>query len=446
MSSDIVITAENLSKAYHVYKKPGDRILQMFAGNSRQLYDEFWALRDISFEVRKGETIGVLGRNGSGKSTLLQIVAGTLAPTSGSISVNGRLNALLELGAGFNPEFTGRENAFLNATIFGLSQAQIELKFDEIAAFADIGNFLEQPVKTYSSGMYARLAFAVAMAMEPEILIIDEILSVGDVFFQAKCVQKLDRFRENGGTVFFVTHDTYSVERICTKTLVLNQGRKIYEGATNDGVTIYYKCSRETETQQARTDDTALPQPQEAPLPSMGTPIMARRDHVVTDGSATIEEIFVSDENYADKRSFQTGEWMVVRLVVKFNVDFDSVDFGVGLRDTAGTLIGGAHSMYNHRPLRNVRAHERRVLVARIKLDVEPREYLLLAGIASHLSPQAYQECCGLYDFYSINVFGRRLAWGQVALPNETFEQTGQTAGTPLSGNPDTDTGQQSCS
>lgn len=429
MSSDIVIAAENLSKAYHVYKKPSDRMRQMLVGNSRKFYEEFWALRDVSFEVRKGETIGVLGRNGSGKSTLLQIVAGTLAPTAGNVVVNGRLNALLELGAGFNPEFTGHENAFLNATIFGLPHREIENKFDEIAAFADIGNFLDQPVKTYSSGMYARLAFAVAMAMEPEILIIDEILSVGDVFFQAKCVQKLDRFRENGGTVFFVTHDTYSVERICTKALVLNQGRKIFEGATNDGVTIYYKCSREADVQPAPTlaDPTAQQPIVAPPHPNVGMPIAARRDHVVTDGSAVIEEIFVSGEEYIDKRSFQAGEWMIVRLVVKFNVDLDSVDFGVGLRDTAGTLIGGAHSMYNDSPLRGIRANQRRILVAKIKLDVEPREYLLLAGIASHLSPQAYQECYGLYDFYSINVFGARLAWGQVALPNETFEEMGQT-------------------
>lgn len=428
MSSETAIFAHDISKVYHIYEKPRDRLLQLFLGDRRKLYREFWALRNISLTINRGETVGILGRNGSGKSSLLQILAGTLTPTSGAIDINGRVTALLELGAGFNPDFTGRENAFLNAAIFGVPETVIRNRFDDIAAFADIGEFIDQPVKTYSSGMYARLAFSVAMSMDPEILIIDEILSVGDVFFQARCMQKMDSFRENGGTILFCTHDTYAAERICTKTVVLHQGSPVYEGNTAEGVNVYYKMSRQeqaltTKTQSSTPVDKTTADSSTSHLLPAHLAVEVRRNNVVTDGSAYIDKIFVCSSDGTHQTSFQVGDWMTVHLEVIFKEDFAALDFGVGIRDKSGILIGGAHSFYDNSSVQSVRANEKRLLTARIKLDVEPREYLLVAGIARHESLQAYTECYGVYDFLMINVIGDRKFWGGAGLPSSTKKE-----------------------
>jgi ABC-type polysaccharide/polyol phosphate transport system ATPase subunit len=225
MSSKPVITAKDLSKAYTMYAAPRDRLKQMIFGNRRKYYQEFWALRGASLEINRGETVGIIGRNGCGKSTLLQMICGTLNPTSGTIHVDGRVAALLELGAGFNPEFTGIENIRLNAMILGLSSSEIEDRLERIIAFADIGAFINQPVKTFSSGMYARLAFAVAVHVDPEILIVDEILAVGDAAFQRKCVEKFYEIRAAGTTVLFVSHDAYQVKNLCDRAIYLKNGQ-----------------------------------------------------------------------------------------------------------------------------------------------------------------------------------------------------------------------------
>jgi ABC-type polysaccharide/polyol phosphate transport system ATPase subunit len=249
MSSDFAIKVENLSKCYHIYDKPRDRLLQVFmpglqrmAGRQpKQYYREFWALHDVSFEVKKGQTVGIIGKNGSGKSTLLQMICGTLTPTSGRIQTNGRVAALLELGAGFNPEFTGRENVFMNASILGLTKEEIDARFDDIATFADIGDFIEQPVKTYSSGMQIRLAFSVAISVEPDILVIDEALAVGDALFQKKCFTALDKLKSNGTTILFVSHDIWTVKSFTDKALLLNMGRAINYGFSPDVCLQYNK-------------------------------------------------------------------------------------------------------------------------------------------------------------------------------------------------------------
>lgn len=224
MCSDVVIRATDLGKCYQVYSKPMDRMWQLLAGRRRQLYQEFWALTGVSFEIKKGETVGIVGRNGSGKSTLLQLLCGTLTPTTGEIEVKGRVAALLELGAGFNPEFTGRENVYLNASIMGLSRQEISEKFDAIAAFADIGAFMDRPIKSYSSGMFVRLAFAIVAHVDADILVIDEALAVGDAFFTQKCMRFLRKFRENG-TIVFVSHDTASVINLCQRAIWLDKGK-----------------------------------------------------------------------------------------------------------------------------------------------------------------------------------------------------------------------------
>lgn len=237
MSSDIVIHVENVSKCYYIFDQPSDRLKQFIYPKFQRIlgqlptnyYKEFWALKDISLEIRKGETIGIVGRNGSGKSTLLQIICGTLYPTSGTIQTQGRIAALLELGSGFNPEFTGRENTYLNGAVLGLSKEEIDLRFDDIAAFADIGDFIEQPVKTYSSGMMVRLAFAVIAHVNADILIIDEALAVGDSFFSQKCMRFLRNFMDLG-TTLFVSHDSAAVKNLCTRAIWLSRGTSIMSG------------------------------------------------------------------------------------------------------------------------------------------------------------------------------------------------------------------------
>ena len=231
--SDLAIQVTNVSKCYHLYDKAQDRLKQAIFPHLHRLLGmsvtsyarEFWALKDVCFEVKRGETVGIIGRNGSGKSTLLQIIAGTLDVTQGEVQVHGRVAALLELGSGFNPEFTGRENVYINAAIQGLSKNEIDAKFDDIAAFADIGEFLEQPIKTYSSGMLMRLAFAVNTCIEPEILVVDEALGVGDVPFQSKCYKRLRRLVDDGKSVLFVSHDISTVRSICSRALWLKNGR-----------------------------------------------------------------------------------------------------------------------------------------------------------------------------------------------------------------------------
>lgn len=220
---EIAISLKNVSKCYKRYRHPADRLKEIvLPGKSRA--DEFWALRDINLEVPKGQSLGIVGRNGSGKSTLLQIIVGTLAPTAGQVQTNGRISALLELGSGFNPEFTGRQNVFFNGQLLGLSQREIEERFDEIAAFADIGDFIDQPVKTYSSGMFVRLAFAVATSVEPDILVVDEALAVGDAAFQRKCFVRLQTIQDRGGTVLFVSHAAASVLELCNAAILLDRG------------------------------------------------------------------------------------------------------------------------------------------------------------------------------------------------------------------------------
>lgn len=248
-ANDIAIRVSNLGKCYQIYDTPRDRLkqfvlphLRRLAGRaSKQYFREFWALKDVSFEIKKGETVGIIGRNGSGKSTLLQMVCGTLSPTSGSIQTNGRIAALLELGSGFNPEFTGRENVYMNASVLGLSNEEIDARFDDIVAFADIGEFIEQPVKTYSSGMVVRLAFAVAINVAPEILIVDEALSVGDELFQRKCFSRIEALRAQGATILFVSHSGGTVIELCDRAILLDSGEKLAAGVPKQIVGRYQK-------------------------------------------------------------------------------------------------------------------------------------------------------------------------------------------------------------
>ena len=252
MSDDnIAIKVGNLSKCYQIYNQPHDRLKQsinprmqrLFGKLPKKYFREFWALKDVSFDVGKGETVGIIGRNGSGKSTLLQIICGTLGPTMGEVETYGRVAALLELGAGFNPDFTGRENVYMNATVLGLNQTEIDDRFSDIAAFADIGEFIEQPVKLYSSGMYARLAFAVAISVNPNILIVDEALAVGDEAFQRKCFARMEQIKADGATILLVAHSGALITQLCDRAILLNEGMNLYTGEPKQAVAWYQKLA-----------------------------------------------------------------------------------------------------------------------------------------------------------------------------------------------------------
>lgn len=317
MSSETAIKVEGLSKCYQIYERPQDRLkqfvfprLQRLIGlPPKQYYKEFWALRDISFEIKKGETVGIIGRNGSGKSTLLQMICGTLNPTAGSISTHGRIAALLELGSGFNPEFTGRENVYMNAAVLGMSTGETDARYNKIVEFADIGNFIEQPVKTYSSGMMVRLAFSVAIHVEPDILIVDEALSVGDAYFQAKCAKMIQEIISTGSTVLFVSHDTASVKSLCGQALLLDSGRSQYLGNVNTAVEKYYSAL--IESQRAVRDSGATAEQVSEIAPEL------------TDGAESFQSM-------ASFQRIQNGvaEFINVALLNEHGQKIESVDFG----------------------------------------------------------------------------------------------------------------------
>ena len=246
MGEDIAISIQNVSKCFKRYDRPVDRLKELLLPGKSQA-KEFWALQDINLEVPKGQILGIVGRNGSGKSTLLQILAGTLTPTTGEVKVNGRISALLELGSGFNPEFSGRQNVFFNGRLLGLSHREIEDKFDKIAGFADIDDFIDQPVKTYSSGMFIRLAFAVAVNVEPEILIVDEALAVGDIVFQHRCLRRMRSLMDSGVTTLFVSHDSGAVKTLCSQAIMLHDGRLQASGSPNSVLVQYMKLLTELE-------------------------------------------------------------------------------------------------------------------------------------------------------------------------------------------------------
>ncbi|MBE9070683.1 ABC transporter ATP-binding protein, partial [Leptolyngbya cf. ectocarpi LEGE 11479] len=254
MADDTAISLTNVSKVFKQYHRPVDRLKELLLPG-KQKATEFWALQDINLEIPKGETVGIIGRNGSGKSTLLQIIAGTLRPTTGNLQVNGRVSALLELGSGFNPEFTGRQNVFFNGRILGLSQEEIQNRFEEIEAFADIGKFIDQPVKTYSSGMFVRLAFAVAINVEPDILIVDEALAVGDEIFQRKCFAQINRLQSNGVTVLFVSHSSSLVVNLCKSALWLDYGKTLFKGDAKIVVDQYQRMINNASTGKSVDSD-----------------------------------------------------------------------------------------------------------------------------------------------------------------------------------------------
>ena len=319
-TDDTVIRVQNVSKCYQLYDKPQDRLKQaiyprvqrLLGGPSKQYARPFWALTDVSFGVKKGETLGIIGRNGSGKSTLLQIVCGTLAATTGVVETRGRVAALLELGAGFNPDFTGRENVYMNATVLGLTKQEIDARFNDIASFADIGDFVEQPVKIYSSGMVARLAFAVAIQVDPEVLVVDEALSVGDMAFQEKSFTRMKQIRETGTSILFVSHSISAVRNFCDRAIWLDRGR-IRSIGERLSITDEYQKEMEAEIRRDL-----------APLPD-------RESKLGLDGALRNDDhrTIIIDETSVDKHAYRMGE--EIRINIRLRYNRKPPPYGVGL-------------------------------------------------------------------------------------------------------------------
>lgn len=366
MSSDAIIDVSGVSKRYEIYAHPRDRLKQMFfpslhrlgrrlssAGRSahepvRNHFKEFWALHDISFRVRPGETVGIIGRNGSGKSTLLQILAGTLQPTTGTADVHGRVAALLELGSGFNPEFSGRENIYLNGQILGLRHREIESRFEQIESFADIGEFIDEPVKTYSSGMFVRLAFAVQAHLNASVVIIDEALAVGDVFFRQKCYGRLEQLRANGAAILLVTHSMAEVEQHCERAILLDHGHMLFDGRSSEAVKRYYLLE-----QAGR-----IPNAEAAPTATAGAGAGSASDDFPLAASIPIESlaqvnalgarclrIAITDVSGAPRRTFKYGETMVVHHEYDLGAAAGIPVGGVVVHSASGTIIHGKNSV-----------------------------------------------------------------------------------------------------
>jgi lipopolysaccharide transport system ATP-binding protein len=400
MSSEIIkpartgplIRATGIGKRYLSYAKPHHRLMQMMG--KKTYAKEFWALRDFDLEVWPGETIGIIGKNGSGKSTLLQIVCGLIAPTTGEIEVNARVAGLLELGAGFNPEFTGLENVYLKAGLLGMGRAQVDAKLDSILAFAEIGDFVNQPVKTYSSGMFVRLAFAVAVAVEPDVLVVDEALAVGDAYFQRKCHRRIQEMQESGSTLLLVTHSTDAVERMCDRGVVVNAGSKIYDGPVRGAISDYLKLifgshiSEPAGTRQAavavvgETADEAVA----ALLASGSTDVLEQRsgynrDEIrVGNGKALVADLHVVGQSGVPM--LMPGQSAEILVKYVFRQSLSRVIFGMQVRTPEGELVYSTNTFLESGELFKYEAGS--IAVARWKFGTHliPKQYLMMFGIS----------------------------------------------------------------
>lgn len=336
----VALRVEKVSKQYRIYERPGDRLKESLTRGFLRRHQEFWALRDVDFAIESGTTVGIVGPNGCGKSTLLQIISGTLAPTHGDVWHEGRIAALLELGAGFDPEFTGVENVYMNASLLGLSRRETDTLFPAIERFAEIGPFLYQPVKTYSSGMYVRLAFAIAASVEPDILIIDEALAVGDAVFQHRCLRRINELHERGATVLFVSHDAAAVRALCSRAILLRAGSIIADGKPADVLNLYQKIIMERE--QAYEAEAGALKSETTPTDESLAPVSCAYRH--GDGSAEIVGAELTDATHARVEIVESGEPLTLRMLARFHRDVDDPVIGFLIRNSHGIHAYGTNT------------------------------------------------------------------------------------------------------
>ncbi|MHC5745176.1 MAG: ABC transporter ATP-binding protein [Nostoc sp.] len=387
MGEEIAISLKNISKCYKRYARPVDRLKEILLPTKSHA-QEFWALRDINLEILKGETLGIIGQNGSGKSTLLQIIAGTLTPTTGDIWVNGRVSALLELGSGFNPEFTGRQNVFFNGQILGLSRDEIQAKFDDIAAFAEIGDFIDHPVKTYSSGMVVRLAFAVVANTEPSILIVDEALAVGDAKFQARCMKRIRQMKEQGVTILFVSHDSGSVKMLCNNAILMNHGKMLEIGEPKEVVNHYIALlssdNNQVESKNKKSEEMTLVQQNNIELKDDF--VKNNKDsslHRHGNKLAIIKSVQLIDLKGNKIAKLETGQRFQISVLLQAKAELSDLIVGVSIRNLMGLVIYGINTHLLNIKLPEIKQNQELTVLFKIPCYMNRGVYTVTLGIHS---------------------------------------------------------------
>ncbi|NFR85882.1 MULTISPECIES: ABC transporter ATP-binding protein [unclassified Clostridium] len=408
--SDIAIKVNNLSKVYKLYDKPIDRMKESLSLSKKIYSREHYALSNVSFEVKKGETVGIIGTNGSGKSTILKIITGVLNQTKGSVEVNGRISALLELGAGFNQEYTGIQNIYLNGTMMGFTKDEIDQKVNNIIEFADIGEFINQPVKTYSSGMFVRLAFAVAINIEPEILIVDEALSVGDVFFQAKCYKKFEDFKREGKTILFVSHDLGSVGKYCDRVILLNNGKKLSEGKSKEVIDIYKKV---LVNQLEDAEENNQDRQQQTEKIEKWNKLMNINPNKLEYGNkmAEIVDFAIIDNKGLITNNVIKNEVCSIKMKVFFNSKIEDPIFAFTIKDLKGTDITGTNTMLEKVYVNKLEKGKEKQITFTQKMNLQGGEYLLSLGCTGYRDGN-FTVYHRLYDVCNITVISDKNSVG----------------------------------
>ena len=405
---EIAIAVDHISKVYKLYDKPMDRMVEALGLTKKKKYREHFALSDVSFQVKKGECVGIIGTNGSGKSTILKIITGVLNPTGGTLTVNGRIQALLELGAGFNMEYTGIENIYLNGTMNGFTEQEIAGRMQDILDFADIGDYVKQPVKTYSSGMFVRLAFSVAINIDPEILIVDEALSVGDVFFQAKCYHKFEEFKKMGKTIVFVSHDLSSISKYCDRVFLLNQGNLLGEGSPKEMIDVYKRVlvgQYEMPDKQENQDLLQDPELRRAAGGAAEETAQGMNPETLEYGTkqARITESYVTDDRGIRTAAVIKGSEFTLHMRVEFSDHIPAPIFAFSFKNVMGTEITGTNSMIEKAFLESAEAGQVKDITFTQKMDLQGGEYLLSLGVTGY-NGDTFEVYHRLYDAMNITV------------------------------------------
>lgn len=397
--SEIAIQVKHLDKMYKLYNKPSDRLRETLG--LKVPVREHYALRDVNFQVERGETVGIIGTNGSGKSTILKIITGVLNPTAGEVTVNGRISALLELGAGFNMEYTGIENVYLNGTMMGFSREEVDARLQDILDFADIGDFVYQPVKSYSSGMFVRLAFAVAINIDPEILIVDEALSVGDVFFQAKCYRKFEEFKKMGRTILFVSHDLSSISRYCDRVILLNKGVKMEEGSPKQMVDMYKQLL--VGQDPAKADENKETQKENWSEQFQVNPNMLEYGSKL----AEIVDFAVLDEKGLCTNTIEKGSSFQIKMKVVFHENIQEPIMAYTFKDIKGTEITGTNTLFEKMDVEHSEAGDTCTVTFRQDMFLQGGEYLLSFGCTGYKDGE-FTVFHRLYDACNITVVSNK--------------------------------------
>ncbi|MBR1930496.1 MAG: ABC transporter ATP-binding protein [Lachnospiraceae bacterium] len=396
---EIAIEVRDVQKVYKLYDRLRDRLKEAF-GIGKKKYKLHYALNGVSLNIYRGETVGIIGTNGSGKSTILKIITGVLNPTAGEVNVNGRISALLELGAGFNQEYNGIENIYLNGTMMGFSEKEIDEKLPSILEFADIGDYVYQPVKTYSSGMFVRLAFAVAINIEPEILIVDEALSVGDVFFQAKCYHKFEEFKEMGKTIVFVSHDLNSISKYCDRVFLLNKGNLLGEGSPKEMIDAYKRVLvGQYEVADSEADKNLL-EDAEIKAAAMGTNPDVQEYGTM---QARIVDYYLTDDRGLRTLAILKGSEYTMHMTVEFSDHIPEPIFALSLKNVQGTEITGTNSMIERAFLDSVEPGQRKEITFTQRMTLQGGEYLISLGVTGYRG-DTFEVYHRLYDVINVTV------------------------------------------